>query len=61
LDPFGRLGNGAKQCPTLEVLALRVAHQWVEVIPGVDHVHAQGFGLGRGTAYVGILRMFRIN
>ena len=61
LNPLRRLGYCGKQCPALEMLAFRVAEQRVEMIPRVNHVHTQRFCLLRGTAYVRVLGMLRIN
>jgi hypothetical protein len=47
---LGGLGESGKQSPALEVLALRVTEQGIEVIPGVKDVCPQFFHPVRGVA-----------
>ena len=58
LDPAGLLGPGAEHRPALEVLAVGLAVERVEVVPVEDDVDAEVFGLADGAAdrrVVGVL------
>ena len=55
LDPAGRLGPGREDRPALEVGAVAVAVQRVEVVPGVGDVIAHGLGVDDGPAQAAIV------
>ena len=61
LNLFSCLRDGRKQRPALEMLATGVTRQGVEVIPDVDHVHTQRFGLLGGTPNVCVTGMLGMN
>jgi hypothetical protein len=60
LDPLGGLRPRGEQRPALEVLAVRVATQRAEVVPGVEDVVAELLAADGGAAKlapVAVLRM----
>ena len=65
LDVFGRLGPGAKHRPAFEVFAdggvTLAAVEGVEVVPVIEHVHADLFGFRSGFADIGIVCVLRVD
>ena len=60
LDARGLLGPGAEHRPALEVLALGVAVQRVEVVPVEGDVDAEVLGLGDRAADGGVVGVLRL-
>jgi hypothetical protein len=60
LNARGRLGPGAEHRPALEVLALWLAIQGIEVIPVKDDVGAELLRLGGGAADRLVISVLRL-
>src|SRR5205823_3608753 len=61
LRAAGGFGPGAEHGPALEVLAIRIAVQRVEVVPVEDDVHAEVFGRFGGTPDGGVISVLRLD
>src|SRR6185436_6293008 len=57
LHPLGCLCPRGQHRPALEVLAVRVAKKWKEVIPVENGVRPQLFGLGAGAPDLAVVRV----